>query len=111
RCTATLLPKALLSAAMAVWLKATTIAHAWTAKNCESLFILPFRTHQEQPVSGTASNRKQSLNLFGIGAVDGDLFTFVIARADNNFHLAIPVQVEGAYNCVRVRRVEGCVGV
>ena len=50
--------------------------------------------------------QKVSLNLFRVATTNCDLFTFVIVRAYDDFHLPVAVQIQRRDNFVSIGSVE-----
>src|SRR5438552_5927428 len=53
-------------------------------------------------LSGAAGDRKQSLNLFRVAAINRSRFTFIIARADDDLQLPVAIQIQYRDNFVSI---------
>src|SRR6266516_4990646 len=72
---------------------------------CTKLFpYAPFRNRaktcdRQNCLSRAARDRKESLNLFWVAAINRDRFSFVITRADDDLQLPVALEFASSQNC------------
>src|SRR5207244_11664904 len=71
----------------------------------ETMPVLQY-SREDNRLSCAATDRKKRLTFLRIAAINCDRFSFVIIRADHDFHFAVAVQIQRRDHFVSVRRVE-----
>src|SRR5947208_6908359 len=71
----------------------------------ETMPVLQY-SREDNRLSCAATDRKKRLTFLRITAINCDRFSFVIIRADDDFHFAVAVQIQRGDDFVSVWRVE-----